>query len=160
MIAPHSATAKFANRRQADIVRDRGFMRSSCRKAVTFLAIAAIAASNCFAAPAVAAHHPAPTVSMAADHPHGDHEHGDHAHGDHAGHSADPSSSEHAGHKSADGGDPSSVCCTSMTCAAVGVIAAQSDTAMPSLVLPSAAALDDAVRTTALGTLDPPPRTN
>lgn len=121
------------------------------------LAVAAMAAANCYGAPALAGHHANVIVSAkASDQLGGQHDHG---HGDHAAHAHDSAPAGHSGPQGADGSDASSVCCTSMTCAAVGIVASQGDASVPLRALPGSLSLDDAVRTAATGILDPPPRT-
>jgi ABC-type nickel/cobalt efflux system permease component RcnA len=129
-------------------------MQTRWHRLIVFLAVGAIAAANCYGAPsAIAGHHPdARAVVQAADHyDHGSGKH-NHDHDSTNGHAADH------GEKTGIAGEPSKVCCTSMTCAGIAVLAGTSDAIHPLIAAAVSIALDDAVQTVAQGTIDPPPR--
>jgi hypothetical protein len=117
-----------------------------------FLAVAAMVAGNCWGAPlALAGHHlGASAIAQFVDlH---DHDSGDHDHHAPTGHAADH------GEKTGIAGEPSKVCCTSITCAGIAVLAGTSDAIFSLTAAAVSIALDDTVQTVAQGTIDPPPR--
>jgi hypothetical protein len=129
-------------------------MRTRWRKFSILLMVGALAAANCYGAPAaLAAHHPkAPALQQTADHHSHAHDSMPHAH------DVSVPDDHGAGNQGALS-DSSKVCCTSMSCSATAILASTVTSAVPSGVDPVAVLLDDAVQTVAIGTIDPPPRT-
>jgi hypothetical protein len=117
-----------------------------------FLAVAAMVAGNCWGAPLAPAGHHLGASAIAQFVDLHDHDSGDHDHHAPTGHATNH------GDKGGAASEPSKVCCTSMTCAAMAVLTGTSDAIFPLIVATVSFALDDAVQTVAQGTIDPPPR--
>jgi ABC-type nickel/cobalt efflux system permease component RcnA len=130
-------------------------MQTRRHRYVVLLAIGVIVV-NCFGAQgAVAAHHSrSSTIEQTVDLDSHDHAAANHDHNDSAGNGIG------AAHTDKPGGvdDSSNVCCTSLNCAATGILAPEDVSPFRADANPVAIGFDDAVRTVALGTIDPPPR--
>lgn len=129
-------------------------MRTRRHRYVVLLAIGVIVV-NCFGPQGtVAAHHArSSTIEQTVDLDSHDHA-ANHEHNDSAGNGIGTARTDKPG--GAD--DSSNVCCTSLTCAATGILAPEHVSPFRADANPVAIGFDDAVRTVALGTIDPPPR--
>lgn len=130
-------------------------MQTRWHRYVVLLAIGVIVV-NCFGAQgAVAAHHSrSSTIEKTVDLDLHDHAAAAHVHNDSAGNGIGTGHTD----KRSSVDDSSKVCCTSLTCAATGILAPEDVSPFRADANPVAIGFDDAVRTVALGTIDPPPR--
>ena len=130
-------------------------MQTRRQRYVVLLAIGVIVV-NCFGPQGtVAAHHArSSTIEQTVDLDSRDHAMATHDHHDSAGNGIG------TGHTDKPSGfdDSSNVCCTSLTCTATGILALEVVSPFRADANPVAIGFDDAVRTVALGTIDPPPR--